>query len=227
MNKAIIKDYENYLSNDERIKLLKRFEANFILIVNTLGLQDDYPAITYHLYPSEKIKIQEMGEDGYAETDREKHTIYMVYNDDIQPIGPHELVHILTNKLGMPNYVFNEGLAEYFEDFWKAKIDGKMETLRHNDWAKRFLSDNTYISITDIFDDSKFWELDNNAVFSYPESGSFIKYLVRKYGIDRVMLSYGRLARNNPDSSYNFKVFRDTFGVTVQDSEKDWLKTLR
>ena len=226
MNKAIIKDYSNYLSNKERLNLIDKFESNFQSIVEKLGLDDDYPAVIYHLYPSEKIKIQEMGEDGYAETDRKKHIIYMVYNQDIQPIGPHELVHILTNKLNTPNYVFNEGLAEYFEDSWRADIDGVPKRLGHDEWVKRFLKEGTYVSIDILFDDNKFWKADESAMLSYPESGSFLKYLAKQFGLERVMQAFIKLKRRPTNKSFNHDVFLEIFKRSVAEAESEWLSTL-
>ena len=168
MNNIVINDYQNYLLPVEKSELLQKFDNNFDIVVNTLHLKYDFPVMNFYLYPSEKIKIQETGEDGYAETNRDTFSIYMVYNDDIKPTGPHEQVHLLTDHLGISNFVFSEGLAEYFEEYWKNDIDGKPVRLEHKEWVKKFLEEGTYISINEIFDDYKFWELDKSTMISYP-----------------------------------------------------------
>jgi hypothetical protein len=226
MNKVIIKAYNNYLNNTEIEELSDIFIKNFDFVFNGLNIKHEFPPITYYLYPSEKIKIEETGRDGNAETDLDKLTVYMIYNKDIQPTGPHELVHILAKNFGIPNLVFAEGLAEYFEDYWRAIYDGKILRLNHDEWVRLFLRDNSYISINDIFDDYKFWELDESARISYPESGSFIKFLVSEHGMPKVLEAY-KLMRRRPKNPYlNYDVFQKIFGISVECAEKKWLKSL-
>lgn len=226
MNKLELYSYKNYLDEAEVIKLKGILKDNCDIILRTLKLDRGFPKIKCFLYPSVEIKEKETGEDANAHTDRDKLELYLVYNDIIKPTGPHEFVHLLTSHISVPNYFFCEGLAEYFEDFWTAEIDGKMETLEHDVWVKKFLLDNTYISIADLFDDSKFWELDDSGAFSYPESGSYMKYLVGRHGIEKVTLAYSRLKRNSPDALQNYRVFESIFGVKLWESEKDWLASL-
>lgn len=226
MNKAVIYQYRDYLGEEEVGRLQQLFEHNYETIARELDLKHEFPEIKYYLYPSVDIKKKETGEDANAHTNRDKFEVYMVYNSETKPTGPHELVHILTNHLGVPNYVFNEGLAEYFEQYWKGRIDGKMVSLDHDTWVRKYIKNNTYISISELFDDAKFWEFDEDSIAAYSESGSFLKYLAREYGLEKVMTAYSQLTRNNPDRMYNYKVFEKIFGLSMQQSEKNWLNYL-
>lgn len=223
MNKAIIHAHNNYLASSEIQHLKEVFEGNFNLIINKLNIADNFPEINYYLFPSEAIKIEETGEDGYAETDRKNFKVFMVYNKDIQPIGPHELVHLLTNQLGYPNYVFNEGFAEYFEGHWSIETDGVLIQKDHDDWVRQFIKDNKYITINQLFDDNKFWECDKNGTTSYPESGSFVRYIITKYGMPRFLDAFSKLSRRPENPESNFSVFQDVFGKSVNEAEQDWL----
>lgn len=226
-NKIIINDYEQYLDTKAKKKLLKIFNNNFDLIIKTLKLDHNFPIMNFYLFPSEEIKIQETGEDGYAETDPETFSIYMVYNNDIQPIGPHEQVHLLTKHISVPNFVFSEGLAEFFEPYWRGNIDDKLVQLKHDEWVKKFITDGNYIPIVSLFDDYQFWELDKNATISYPETGSFIKYLTNEYGVEKIIDAYRQMRRRPDTPTYNYKIFKNVFNISVAAAEKSWLESLR
>lgn len=179
----------------------------------------EYPTIAWHLYPDETTKIQVTGEDGYAETNRETFEVFSVYNDEINPLGPHELVHLLTNFMGVSNLVLSEGLAEYFEDTWK--IDGVK--LGHDDWVRKFVRDKTYLPISRLFDDFLFWELDPDGSIAYAESGSFAKFLIAKYGIEKFLQAYQSVRRRGAD---NFEKFEAAYRRSINDIEQEWLDSL-
>ncbi|MGE5327750.1 MAG: hypothetical protein ACM3KH_00265 [Thiobacillus sp.] len=227
MHQIIVNDYQNYLKPKEKSELLNKFQKNSKLIMQTLNLTNDFPVMNFYLFPSEEVKIQETGEDGYAETDNDAFSVYMVYNDNIKPTGPHEQVHLLTHHLGTPNFVFFDGLAEYFEPDWRIDIAGERVRLSHDNWVRRFIKEGSYIKIENLFDDYKFWDLDQTATISYAESGAFIKYLVNKYGIKKVMEAYGRMERRPVDPMHNYKVFKDVFNISLGEAEDNWLKILK
>jgi hypothetical protein len=214
----------NYLPNStaasQSVKILDLLEKSYIKIIQELDLKIS-PVIKVYLYQTKKDKIRTTGEGANAHTNREKFEFFAIYNSKIKAIGCHELVHLLTNHLGVPNYVFNEGLAEYFEDDWGAVWNGKLQFLPHDEWVRRFVYGKSYVPINQLFEDYKFLVLDPTGKYSYPESGSFIKYLVKKYGIEKVMLAYGQLKRK-PEIDKNKHIFRSVFGLDIEQAEKDY-----
>ena len=208
----------------ESDKILKLLEECYKKVTKELNLGIE-PVINVYLYETQADKKLATGEEANAHTDRVKYEFFAVYNPLTKSIGAHELVHLLTNHLGLPNYLFNEGLAEYFEDDWVVKINGVPKNILHGKVVNMLINEGKYIPISYLFDDERFWELDPDGAYSYPESGSFIKYLVGRFGIKKVLQAYTRLERKS-DVSNNKSVFADIFRQQIEDIEKDYLKYL-
>jgi len=205
----------------ELAQILDLLEKRYNKIIKELNIKIR-PTIKCYLYQTKKAKLLATGEAANAHTNREKYEFFAIYNTSIKAIGCHEIVHLLTNDIGLPNYIFNEGLAEYFEADWTTKIDDKLITLPLDKWVQRFIKDKEYISVTELFNDCEFWELDPNGTISYPEAGSFIGYLVDIYGVKRVMLAYSKLIRK-ASLRDNLLTFQEVFGKKIEQIEKDWL----
>lgn len=102
----------------------------------------------------------------------------MVYSDTIKAIGAHETCHILALFLwGKAHGVWvNEGLAVYSDDQWQGNPLHLV--------AKVLLNRGKLLPIADLIDDG--WLKKYPDMVTYPELGSFVKFLYEKYGMEAV-----------------------------------------
>jgi len=214
----------NSTAQSESDEILKLLEKCYNKITKALDLKIR-PMINVYLYETRANKKSATGEGANAHTDREKYEFFAVYNPTIRAVGAHELVHLLTNHLNLPNYLFNEGLAEYFEDDWVTRVNGAVKHVPHDRIVAALIKDDKYIPIVSLFDDERFWELDPDGAYSYPESGSFIKYLARRFGIKKVLQAYTKLKRKS-NVANNKSTFADIFKQQIEDVEKGYFKYL-
>lgn len=203
--------------------ITSKLEAGYKKIIRELKIDDKFPKIRFYLYPTRIEKVKHTGEKANANTDRKNFKIFALYNKDIKPVSPHEVVHILTNSIGHPNYVLNEGLAESFSETWKIKIGKKLVELDHDDWVRKFIADKKFIPIFRLFDDSKFWDYD--PVVSYPECGSFVKYLRKNYSLEQ-LTSLVRDLHYDDAITKNLEIFKSIIGKSLIEVEKLWLKDI-
>ena len=100
----------------------------------------------------------------------------MVYSDTIKAIGGHETCHALAHVLwGKPHGLWmDEGLAVYADDQWNGS---PLHVV-----AKMLLNKGELLPIADLLDDH--WPKKYSDLVTYPELGSFVKFLYEKYGLD-------------------------------------------
>lgn len=128
----------------------------------------------------------------------------MVYSDAIKGIGAHETCHTLAYLLwGKPRGVWlNEGLAVYSDDQWNGH---PLHPL-----AKVLLDNGRLLPIADLLNDN--WTKKYPDMITYPELGSFVKFLYEKYGLDAVKNLWQHGAKN-ADAA---------FGKNMDALEKEW-----
>jgi hypothetical protein len=128
-----------------------------------------------------------------------------VYGDSIKAFGPHEPCHVLSQRLwGTPHGIWlTEGLAVYSEDQWQGYPLGSV--------CKQLRAQGKLVPITDLFDDRQ-WK-QTSAMVSYPEAGSFIKFLYEKYGVSDVRAIWTAGAKGIPR----------VFGKSAEQLQAEWL----
>lgn len=206
----------NSLAEKEKDEISKTLESSYQKVIQSLELKDSFPLIKYFLYESNEDKGKAMGDDGNGNAIWDKFEIHGIYNKEIQVIGPHEITHLLTLNLGMPPEIFRQGVAEAMESGWAGRP--------HEYWLKQFIKDKKYVSLSELLDDKKFFSFDES--ISYPESGAFIKYFLKKYGLAVFKILYKELERNG-DSDENIKKFEGIVGDDLTRIEKSWLSSVK
>lgn len=190
-------------------------EEDIDQIVEELNKQYDYLADTFGPHPN-KIKIyihpyyDTGGYLGIAFTT--KSILHVGYEQsfarDIRSTGTHELTHIFSaNWSNSPNIVLTEGIAEYFESLYNEKDIDKIARLE---------TKNNNVSVLTL---SKIYtnEWDNDYGYSYKVAGSFVKYLIDTYGIEKFEEMY-------KDKYVDFEVgFEQVYERKLHDVEKAWL----
>ncbi|NLC92837.1 MAG: hypothetical protein GX677_05150 [Treponema sp.] len=119
--------------------------------------------------------------------------IYFTYNNEIQAVGYHEVVHLVLYKyFGYKSIQFlNEGIAVYYDGSWKGKClyDLAIEIIR-NKKIEHIIYDETFDNI--------------NCNISYPLAGSFCKWLIQNYTIDEFKNIYKKTKNNEMNNLRNY-----------------------
>lgn len=107
--------------------------------------------------------------------------IYAVYNEEIQCIGFHEDVHLISYVINRPeNVAIREGLAMYFDQTWWG--------VSNQEWVERFLETGQYVSVVQLLDEESFYAED--CAITYPIMGAFTDWLIKSFGIEKYLLFY-------------------------------------
>lgn len=130
------------------------------------------------------------------------HTIVEVFSDQ-ECLDPfHEVCHILTNTVGNPPALFNEGLAVYMSERLGSpalknlgggslSIDARVRELKsQNEW----IPIETLIRFPEIGSD------ESRPSVAYAEAASFVKFVVERFGREKFLAAYKSL-NNSSDAA--------------------------
>src|SRR5258706_6693907 len=128
----------------------------------------------------------------------------MVYSDTINAVGAHELCHVMARWLWGADHGSwgNEGLAVYSDDQWLG--------LRLHSVARGLLDRGKLVPIAKLV--SRGWNKNHPEPITYPELGSFIKFVYEKYGRDSVKALWQRGAG----------AAQAVFGKPLSELEVEW-----
>ena len=135
----------------------------------------------------------------------------------------HETVHIYTALIGRPADFFNEGIAVAFQtdpmsgDF-EPRFNGEQVHLA----ARRYrLGGQLVLPLSRILTTSGFRAV-SDSVLSYREAGSFVAFLIDRFGVDRVLAFFRASTRDDALSVIELR-FQQVFGTALPDAEAAWL----
>lgn len=217
--------FKDSLAEKEIEKIIEIQEQSYKKIMKILELKNKRK-IDYYLYFSEKIKEFLMGDSGYGNAIwikikkiknwvPEKFEVHCVYNNKIKCIGPHEDTHLLSLSYGVATFLFSEGLAEFMDEKWQDKdIDI---------WARDYFKKNKLYSIKFLMENKNWDKVDEMIV--YPQSGSFVKYLINIYGIEKFKKIYQELSRNKTLRA-NIRIIEKICSDSIENIEKNWKKSI-
>jgi hypothetical protein len=207
--------FSDSIAEKELKKIVNRQEKEYKSILAYLGL-NNRKKIKYFLYPGNTTKAKNVGDDGNANTIRNKFEIHAVYNNEVKCIGAHEDTHLLSLPLGLSVKLFREGLAEFMSKTWHGQP--------HNFWVRKYLIENKIPDLSVIIDDGE-WDKINDLV-SYPCAGSFVKFLIRKFGKEKFFELYKNMNPKKKPQNNLKKVFEIT-GKTIFELQKEWEHKIR
>jgi len=142
----------------------------------------------------------------------------------ISPSDGHEVVHVYTNQWGFPVAFFVEGIAVAYQvnppagDFvprWRG--------VPVHDVARGFRATGQLLPIASIAETAVFRTRDE--LVTYPESGSFVRYLVDTEGLDPLRRLFGTIGIDAPLATVR-SVFQQTYGFSLEEAERRWLAFL-
>ena len=134
----------------------------------------------------------------------------------------HECAHLYTSVIGRPPTFFNEGIAVAFQtdpynnDYEAREKSGE----RIHDLIKRYKDSGVLYSIENIIENSGFSSADYT--ITYPQSGSFVRYLIDTFGIEPMKTIFSSVNRDASMSEIK-TAFQSIYGITIEDAEQDWL----
>ncbi len=198
---------KNFAAEHELKHISNTQEKAYANITTILGIKETPQKINYYIYQSESDKKKLMGDDGFAQAIWHDNSIHIIYTEDVKPIGEHEDVHLLTLPWGVAIGFFQEGLAEYMSGcVWgKGKEPAEIFVQKSLD-LKKILDMKNFLSHT-------FWtkHADENIEYFYALAGTFTRFLISKFGLEKYKELYMRIRRENTQEE-NLKIFEEIFG---------------
>ena len=107
--------------------------------------------------------------------------VYAVYGPETKYQGPHEVAHILSYQIAIPESLFlREGFAMHFDGAWHGEENERA--------AARILRAHPEKFILDLLDNAAFAALPDE--ITYPLAGAFASLLIEKCGMDAYLAFY-------------------------------------
>jgi hypothetical protein len=121
----------------------------------------------------------------------------------------HEIVHLVAGQIGDPGPFFQEGLAVALgnEGRWNGADVDKL--------AKKVVAE---VKVSDMLD--RFESVDGQK--TYPAAGSFVRSLIKKYGVQKVSDFF----RSCPRAQLRNAAFERTFGTSLTQATTEWAAAL-
>ncbi len=185
-------------------------ESAYAQITAALGVQPGFP-LRYFLLDTPEDVGEAYGDNeacnGFALS---PDTVYAVYNDAVQCIGPHEDAHLLAELIGRPGSAFvREGLAMHFDARWWGRPNEA--------WASEFAQQSRLPALDSLLTDEYFHSLED--ALTYPVAGAMTSFLIARFGMAQY-LSFYRLAGHQVH-----RQFEDHFG-SMAAVERDFIAFL-
>jgi hypothetical protein len=176
--------------------------------------------ITYNKYTSRSHMQAVIGvgnTNGFA--DRASFTIHTLW-----PIDNHEVVHLFTSDWGDPVALVNEGLAVAFQIDPARDLTPRWSGTPLHDLMRSFRQQNRAVPLARLVETASWRAEDPNV--TYPESGSFMRWLIDTYGLDRVRGLYARAAGPNEAAAGVRASCAAVYGRSLEDLEQEWLAAI-
>jgi len=189
-------------------------------------LEVNYPEpIRLVLYSDAESKLRDTGHTGNGlACDNNLVEIY----GKLDPY--HELTHVLSGRLGDPPAMSNEGLAVYVSESMGADALKQLGSpgLKRDDAVAAHRKQGQFILLDELFALTDIGPDSSRPTISFPEAGSFVKFLILNYGLEKFRQAYKSLENSDSADSIrkNRETFRTIYGGFPADMERGWLATL-
>ena len=172
--------------------------------------------VTYNKYLSRTHMGDVTGQyttNGFAEPDRFAiHTLWRRDN--------HETVHVYSARFGSPVALFNEGLAVACQvDPVAGDFVARWSGTPVHDLARQFRQQGRLVPLGDLLTSTDFRKPDPNV--TYPEAGSFMRYMLDLYGLDAIKRLFERGTPTDSADVVRQQVLA-VYGRPIADLERDW-----
>lgn len=189
---------------ETRIEDLKRWqEKSFRTNLQLLKISGYLYQTDIFIVASRGRMKQLIGEETNGVAYPDKKIVCLIFNEKLNGSSSHELMHVMAGNVWGLKFKpwINEGFAIYSDDNWHG--------YRLHDLNKYFLLNKKLIPIEKLVADFK----SGADTISYPQAGSFVKYLYEEYGVEKVkdLWKSGRV-----------RDFKQVLGKDIFILEKEW-----
>lgn len=129
----------------------------------------------------------------------------------------HEYTHILLYDWGSPPFLFLEGMATLISDLLLISENNRKS---FDILSKGFLKKYPAYHLKELFTVN--YKSENYHIHMYHISASFVYYLIRIFGLEKVKEGYQVICRKNGLRD-NLSIFQSVFGKPLEMLEKEWL----
>lgn len=175
-------------------------------------------------FASEESKYASTGHRGFGWAVND--VIVEVRNADTGLEPFHELSHIISGEIGSPPALFDEGAAVYVTERFghDAMADFRHPGLSSAEAVAANIDAGHYVPITDVFAFTDIGPPETQALYTYPEAGSFLSFLVTRCGEQALREAFRTLVSSaDPDQlARNEQSFERIFGMSLAQAERDW-----
>lgn len=173
--------------------------------------------ITYNKYTSRSHMQTVVGvgnTNAYA--DQSAYAIHTIW-----PIDNHEVVHLLTGPWGNSVALVNEGVAVAFQVDPSRDLIPRWSGTPLHDLTRQFRQQGRFVPLASLVETTAWRSQDPNV--AYPESGSFMRWLIDTYGLERLRALYARGLGANESSAGVRTSFAAVYGRSLDELETAWL----
>jgi hypothetical protein len=203
--------------------LAKARERGYAGVCELLGISSD-TKIRLILFEDMKTKFLNTGHQGMGWATG--NTIVEVYNEKDRLDPYHETTHVLMRPYGDPPAILSEGIAVCMSERLGApplrNLGGGDQSVYPR--ARDLKQKGEWIELKDLLTYTEIGSEESRPPISYAEAGAFVKYLVERFGKDKLLAAYKNL-RNSDDSKVhrrNQKGLERICGLSLQKLQEDW-----
>lgn len=136
----------------------------------------------------------------------------------------HEAVHVIAASWGYPVALFVEGLAvAHVTNPPAGDFVPRWSGTPIHDAARQFRASGQLIPLASIAETAAFRT--RNELITYPESGSFVRFLIDRDGIDAMRRLFGSMPGEAPLATVR-AAFQSVYGYSLDEAEARWLQFL-
>jgi hypothetical protein len=186
---------------------MKRVSGLIEGIAKEAGIKKIEGRINYYLYPDEETFMRILERPKYRTAARwDKKELH-----DVKSYNDHEIIHLILYDLGFPPVGLSKGLVFYFR-------------AEYNHWdldirSKRFLLQRRIPALYKTIHPDR-WRTADHAVV-VPAWGSFVKYLIDNYGMDKFKELYSLTSGIDEEGPFSAR-FKDVYGIDFQEADRAW-----
>ncbi len=215
-----------YLPDDQYTKSRKESiidkRSNALDYLASLIYPEFADTISLFLFPDHRSKRVITGHTGMGWALSDINAIYEVYNEEEKLDPYHELVHLVSSNIGNPPAMFNEGHAVYHHK------NKEYNGFHFDAWAKAYYGAGDLIPISELITFPGIGPAQSNPRVAYPQSASFVSFLVDTFGYDQFLKLYRTLCVQdiNEGVGHINEIIIAVFGVGIDDLEERWKASL-
>ena len=186
--------------------ITKRNEENYANVLKILNEKKYIDTMHVFCVDSRKRMKDLLGYETNGSAFPNRNIIVYVYSKNIKANTSHELMHIISwNLWGKPETWISEGLAVFSDKLWR---NYHVHKVSHYLYKKEKL-----IPLEKLFENFDSY----NDLISYPEVGSFVKFVYERYGFENFRKIWDK----------GYKSIPNIIGKDLSKLETEWLNLIK